>query len=392
MTPTKQPWSLRLLVALWWAVFSLITLLIYLNHAIGAGDYDIYHRGASRVAAGIPLYENLQGTDYLGPPLQVQLLAPIVAVTDYHTSSVLWFGINLGAAVFGVHLLARRLPNPLLFWALVPLFLPLFHSLWFGQVTPILFAVTALAWTAYHERRYMWCGALLAIIVWTKFYPGLFLVYFVWRGDWRVVAGGVVGTVGVVGFQVLVSGPQTFITYLTEVLPLLFSEGQPHLNHAFNAVLNFSQRLFIASPYTIPLFENPALASALRLGVSALLAGVLVIQTRRLPRHFDLEFALVLTTALLLGSTLAIYGMLTMLLCFVVLWMHAGTARDQRRVFLAILVIGAGANVHLLLMLAPQMARPALLLSMPFFGMMSAWALNVWQIAAQRTAAPAPTP
>jgi hypothetical protein len=380
------------LVAALWIAYLTMMIHIYTTHVIGAGDYSYYFRGAERLLNGVDLYTNLDSRSYVGPPLIAQIVAPIISLSggDFTRSSLTWLGLNVAALLGSLALLSRYLATPgqrMLLWLGTPLFISTFHSLWIGQITPILLALTVGAWVAYKENRPVWTGILLAVAVWTKFYPGLFLLYFLWKRAWRVVISAGVTTVVVVLWQMSI-GPAAFIGYFTDILPELGVQGQPQLSHSNNSVLGFAQGLFSANPQVIPLIESPALLTLTRWSLTLLMLGTLVYLTARRgmkdtqPRQFDLEYALVTVTALLLGSTLGTHGMLSVLLVYVII-IRSLSSRAQRRVYaLRILLSALLISVHLLVILSvlkppSENELPALALSTPFFGMLIAWGMVV---------------
>lgn len=381
------PWF-RLLVAVLWLGCLYVSFSLYNNHPEGAGDYKYYFRGSQRILNGLPLYEGIDPAgDYIGPALVIQVVLPLVALTnDFRTSANLWFLVDLAAVIAALSLIAATLPSArsrLMLWGAMALSMPLIYSLWAGQVTTIMLLFMVGAWYSYRKGNRIAAGALLAIIVWTKFYPGLLLVYFLWKRDWRVVASAAVTTVLVILFQMTLVGFEGFIRFFTDILPPLVAVGQPLLNGSNNSVLGFAQRLFAPAPGVIMLVESPLMVSLTRYGLTGLLLfSVFSLSAKRLTntRQFDMEYSLTLLVAMLLGSTLGVQGMLVAILPMVVILQSAPLSMRRTvrwGVALAYLLI----NIHLFIVLGFLSAvnpLPALVLSMPFFGMMLLWGMTVW--------------
>jgi len=278
--------------------------------------------------------------------------------------------------------------------------------MWGGQVTPIMFLFTVGAWYCYHKGYRIAAGALLAIIVWTKFYPGLLIVYFLWKRDWRVVISAVVSTVLVIVFQMGLVGFDGFVSFFREVLPPLLAEGQPWLNHSNNSVLGFAQKLFSPAPNIEMLVESPLLVSLTRYSLTLLLLFSVFFLSRQPMKktalvQFDLEYSLALVVAMLLGSTLGVHGMLSAMLPMAVLgygisrtalaesasaaFASAASKSQQRVTVLGVALAYLLINLHIFIIVgivAPgtDNTAPALLLSLPFFGMMLLWALLVYTL------------
>jgi hypothetical protein len=383
------PW---LLVGLLWLVFLAVALLIYTTHPNGAGDFGYYYRGIQRILDGRPPYTDLQSSDYVGPPLQVQLMTPLVAVArDEETSARLWFALNAALLAGTLALLCRfiaRRHHRLILWAVTPLFAPALMSLWLGQITIVLLAATVGAWAAYRTGRPRLAG-------------GLLVLYFLWKREWRVVLSAAVTTLLAIIFQMAVSGVDAFVYYMLNVLPNLTADGQPVLNHSNNAILGFAQKMFSESPQIIPLLVSPALVALTRFGLLFGLGGVTLYlisrPTTALSRtpaeKFDLEYAAVLLVALLAGSTLGVHGMLSALLVYVVLFYerHGLSPRQRTRLKLLSLVSALLINLHMPIILGylqppSDNTLPAPALALPFFGMVLLWGMVVWLLYRQRAA------
>jgi hypothetical protein len=398
MTRKWLPW---VGIAIFWTIYLLVMLMIYTNHPNGGGDYNFTWRGAQRIIHNIPLYKDMDPNfDYNYPPLLAQVVSPIVAVTNQQTSQVIWYCINVVLLLLIMIMLTGYIPRRewrLIFWAATPLFVPVYISLFLGQSTFVQLILLAGAWSAFKEKKRILTGVLIALAVWTKFYPGLFILYFLWKREWRVAASAALTTVGVILFQTLVSGADAMVDYFTKVLPSLFVEGQPSINHTNNSIVAFSQKMFSISPQIQPVLISPLLMHVTRFGLSFLVLSVLIylishpIQMRKTSAdQFDLEYALVFLSALLLGSTLATHAMLPTLFVFVLLFRNSkffnGITRKRliMRAFAAVILI----NVHMFIILGDlqppsENVLPALYLSTPFFGMMLIWGITSQTLAKQ---------
>lgn len=385
------PW---VLTGLLWLFYLIFTWNAYRYGAFGGGDFAAYYGDVQSWLNGGDLYGSLARDGYIYPPLFAQALAGIVRVAGgYYPSAAIWFGINIVLLFTTLGLLARHLATQrqrLLLWLGALCFIPVFDALWVGQITILITALIVGAWAAYKAERPLVTGVLLGIAVWTKFYPALFLVYFLWKRDWRVIGAAAATTGVVVGIQLL-GGVDLFVHYFTEVLPQLTTIGKPHHNHLNNSLLAFAQRLFSSSnPYALPLVESPLLVALTRYGITALLLGSLLWLTTRpaakdtLPAQFDLEYALVALTALLLGSILFIHGLVLLLLVYVLV-VRSAAPSQTRRLALWLLVSALLVSLQLFVVhgyLSPPSDKslPALALSAPFFGIMLVWAIAAFRL------------
>ncbi|HEX2906534.1 MAG TPA: glycosyltransferase family 87 protein, partial [Phototrophicaceae bacterium] len=236
-------------------------------------------------------------------------------------------------------LLSRYIPTPRsrqIFWAATPFYMPVFMSFFLGQSTFVQLILLAGAWVAFKENKRVITGVLIAFAVWLKFYPGLFIIYFLWKRDWRVVTSSLITTALVILFQIAISGLDAFI-------------------------VAFAQKLFSESPQVMPLLINPLMVHLTRFGLTFIVLGALFYLTAHPVRmqqttedQFDLEYAVTLLSALLLGSTLGIHAMLPVLPVFVILLRRKYGLSHLSRYRLKLLCTAASIliNIHWFIMWA----------------------------------------
>lgn len=347
-------------------------------------DYRSYYQGALRLAEGQPLYQGFTGTTYVYPPLLAQVLAPFARVLGWDGLAVVWLIGGAALLIGATALLGRYASTPArrrMVWIMPLLFTPVVQGFWVGQVSFLMLAGLVGVWAAVRADRRSLAGALLALLAWIKVYPALLVIYFVWRRDWRLIRAVIVAGLLLGLFQVVVSGPDLMIEYFTDLLPGLSSQGQIEGLFKNCSILGFSQRLFTANASILPLVDAPALAGPTRLVLSLLVAGATVWAVTRRPAtvedpaRFDLEYALMVVTTLLLGATLWVSGMAPLLLAYGLLLERATTARWRRLAWLSFGVTSA----YFPLLLAFQVGNrlPALLLSIGFYGVLGLWVLLV---------------
>jgi hypothetical protein len=105
----------------------------------------------------------------------------------------LWFALNFGLVVIVAVMIARRLDDRLgthaawltPFVVAGPAIIATFQA---GNVQMATIALTLLAMLCIERRRHALGGALLAIAIAAKLYPGIFVLYLLLRRDWRPIA------------------------------------------------------------------------------------------------------------------------------------------------------------------------------------------------------------
>ena len=185
-------------------------------------DVGVYFRAAWAVRTGNDLYSVVdnRGWHYIYPPFFAILMSPLadppsgmsrVGYMAYDVSLGIWYIVTLAMGVGGAHILAKALEetssdpsvrNQPLFcqrWVALRI-LPLLillpaigRGLMRGQVDmPIAFLLCGVAASLLHKRRFR-AGLWLAATICIKIIPVLLLLLPVWRRDWRMICGVLVG-------------------------------------------------------------------------------------------------------------------------------------------------------------------------------------------------------
>lgn len=132
-----------------------------------------------------------------------------------------WLLLNLVFLVLTFVLLVRstRLAPEriglLVFLALVPLC----SNFVFGQMHVLVLLLLTIAAWLYFKDRLVWSGLTLAIGTVLKIYPGLFLIFFLLKKQWRAAAGLVIGMGAGIVLSIRLFGMDACRLYAREVLP-----------------------------------------------------------------------------------------------------------------------------------------------------------------------------
>lgn len=148
---------------------------------------DLAHPYTSSTLGGL--------SSYLYPPIFGQILAPLSAL-PFPVFFALWTALLVVVLAW----LVRPWP-----WALLILALPISYELLVGNIHLLIAAVVVLGFTS----PGLWAFPLL-----TKITPGVGLVWFAVRREWRALAGAVAVTAVAMGLSVLVS-PGAWSDWLT---------------------------------------------------------------------------------------------------------------------------------------------------------------------------------
>ncbi len=190
---------------LWTSVVVLVVVAAvhYGFKAAESGSAIVRWRGLIELLVQGKNVYNEPGVDgsFPNPPLAAIVLRPFTMLPPV-PSALLWFAVKVALAAASVYWSVRlatgdefRLSTPAIAALIVLVSRPLLSDLEHGNINIlILFLVTAALWAFRHGRD---DGAGLAIALATAFKatPALFIPYFAYKRQWRVVAAALAGLV-----------------------------------------------------------------------------------------------------------------------------------------------------------------------------------------------------
>ena len=323
---------------------------------------DFYRNwiAARYIRDGIPIYSSQEegirrylgyrsdpqtpGVDKLThPPLAAILALPFVWL-DYPDATLAWNAASLCALAVSLWLVGRHLGIPFPPWAVFPLTtltllcIPLREHLIHGQLSLILLVLLIGAWALNRSGHPCWAGALVGLATAIKLFPGFVLLYFLVRREWKAFAAGVACLVALTQFTLLVVGPQAFVMYVTDVLPLLSQSRSYWLN---SSIIGFWSKLFdpgdgLDSQFVIPLSRNSLIA---RIGIAFSVGGILVCWARNVwvahsRDECDRAFGLTFTTMLLVSPVVWDYYFPLLVLPIALIWLAVSESAWGRAWFL----------------------------------------------------------
>ena len=324
---SSYPHGLYLLVACVWVIVLAGFFYLTVRQVRDASmDFLSYYVGASAIQQGKPIY-TLETHDsvsasigirqvgrYLYPPTLALLIQPFLLVSPY-VASLFWFFVNVGLLLIGVGVLLRqsnlrdhRMRAALL---LLPvLFTPVLMTIYLGQVNILIFILIVLVWLAFVGGRRYTSGAVLALAVWIKLWPIILIAYFVWKREWKVVSGAMVGLLLIGALTFALAGEGQTISFFTDKLPEISQGTEPGIDHLNQSIPGVFAKLFAPrSNYVHPLIESPTLAQQgsrvvmlLLIGATALLSSRPIVLKDR--EQFSTEFMLVVIAAMLITGRL----------------------------------------------------------------------------------------
>jgi hypothetical protein len=213
------------------------------------------------------------------PPTTIPFFLPI-ALLPYSAAFVVWDLVQLACLWLIVDLTLRafgwqmgRGVTLMAALGLIALW-PIRESFVEGQLNIPVAAGIVGCWYALRQRRPVLAGIALALAVALKPLAGLFILWALWRREWRLLfaAGATLAAFGVVG--VALSGIEGTIDYVTKAYPMHAELWPGYKDNA--SPQGFFTRLFGPSDWRPrPPYPTPGLSRVLTLGSWALAVGLL---------------------------------------------------------------------------------------------------------------------
>jgi hypothetical protein len=138
---------------------------------------------------------------YPNPPIMALMLRPLAEMHPL-VGPLVWFYLKVGMTLLALAWAFRLVETPeqpFPPWAKALAVLlalrPILGDLMHGNVNLLILFLVIGALFAHRQGRDLLCGTTLALAIACKVTPALFLPYFVWKRQWRVLAGVAVGLV-----------------------------------------------------------------------------------------------------------------------------------------------------------------------------------------------------
>ena len=287
----------------------------------------------------------------LGPitPFSALAVWPIAAMPPLAAKHCwLIFNMALVAASLGLvrsltHLSWRRI------LLVAVLSVPLNKNVLFGQYyVLLLFVLTLACWCYVHQRRFL-SGLLIGVGFGLKFFPVLYLGYFLRKKDRMASAGGILGCLGVTIMSIAVFGWQAHRILFVQILPWAFrGEAMNPYNATSASLATLLHRLFVFEPNwnPVPSYHMAWMFAVLLPLVQTLLfapALLLAEPGDNRPRRLHLEWSAVLIASLAISTLPASYHFTLLILPVCLMW---NVAQEQASfaatAILLLLYIGIG--------------------------------------------------
>jgi alpha-1,2-mannosyltransferase len=304
---------------------------------------------------GSKIYDHF---NYPNPPIMALLLSPLVAIPNPIVGAFVWFFLKIGMTLLALGWVFRlieseevRFPT----WAkgvTVLLSLrPVMSDLIHGNVNLFILFLVIAAVFAYQRGRPFVSGVVVALAIACKVTPALFIPYFLWKRQWKALAGCAVG-LGLFLFVV----PSAFfgwqdnneklLAWTKQMILPFVAKGEVTSEHNNQSVPGLAHRLLthapssstyvndqkVATEYHNVVSLDPRTAGLIVKGCMALFA-LLVVWSCRTPSTIRpgwrsaAEFSIVVLGMLLFSERTWKHHAVTLLLPFAVLCYYLAACR-----------------------------------------------------------------
>jgi hypothetical protein len=137
--------------------------------------------------------------NYPNPPIMALMLRPLAELPPV-VGALIWFYAKALMAVWSMWMMFRMLerdgpafPTWAKFTAVFLSLRPLIGDLHHGNVNILILFLVIASLYSYCNNRDVLCGVLLALAISCKVTPLLFVPYFLWKRQWRVLSGVAIG-------------------------------------------------------------------------------------------------------------------------------------------------------------------------------------------------------
>ncbi len=345
------------------AALSLVLFIFRLNNikennytAVFGIDFIAYHTAAELVKNGnsteiyAPVNKNFSSVDKgvffetakrsgfkFSPTRYVYMpvfLLPFKGLSGlkFQCAADIWLGVNI-LAIAAIMLIQWYLTRDILkpfpaaafILSINLLSFPLFYALKLGQTTIIIYLAVSLIYLLTMKQKPVLAGTVLGVITAMKYSPVIFLLYFLYRKQYKLVFSCIVSILSIIMLSVCIYGWELNTTYWS-YLSLLSGTGQ------IAGWSNQSLQAFMLRQFTntnalhFNPVHTPALFSVFKylLSFLVLLPVYLALTKNNIEsnqRHYPLEFSAILLSMLILSPVTWLHYLCLSSLSFILLIM-----------------------------------------------------------------------
>ncbi|MDP2653089.1 MAG: glycosyltransferase family 87 protein [Candidatus Omnitrophota bacterium] len=296
-------------------------------------DFHINYHASRALMSGGDIYfvhkeKDCPNREWYNSPFLAYAFAPFSLLPEI-PAYMLWITLLLAVTVFSYWLFSRFFENKPLFWAVTLVITAFSYPLKFAQergtVDHLIYLLVVLMFFSYAVKRRAWVtGVLLSAATLMKLYPGIFILYFAVKREWKVLTWSLVSFAGLV---LLTGWGGTYGTFIQKMTGVVTHGTQIWTgNHSLVSCLNLTVGAGVMQGIIPKSFEEKsflALVCALILTVLYWWAIKALLRARvRTTRVIALEFSLLLSLATVTSPTSHDYNLVLLMFATMALMYH----------------------------------------------------------------------
>lgn len=346
-------------------IFFLISFVWMLRALLlpGYPDLKVHYFGAQHLIERENPYidDEKYFTSQVYPPFDIVFFIPLV-IFPFVVAQKIWICLSIAAILGSVILINRVFNKPffnplsLFLTSLVFIAFPTKFTLGMGQINAVILFLTTLVWYFFSKKAYVKSGIILGFPLMLKFFPLLFLPYFLYLRKWSLLVSCIAMLCVLFLLSLFFIPFDVQFNYFTNVLPeLLASWKGDYYNQSLTGVLMRS---------TQDKFIWQILRGGLVLFFLLLTFGAIFLYKKKTQGILNVEIALIMTLSLLINNFSWQHHFIQLVLPFYIL---VYTIKEYKEYYYLYIVLALSYALIAINFVAPS-SVPSLFQNHVFFG------------------------
>jgi hypothetical protein len=199
---------------------------------------------------------------YLNSPFTITFFYPFTFIENPYIAKAIYNLISIVLFSWSLYLLVRykfKKRYEILFFLPILFFVPIRNGILFGQSYFLIFALVVFGFLSIENKKEKLGVSLISIAVLLKIFPVFYGVALLFYKNWKAIMVGIISSLILISFSIVISGVPIWETYLLEILPNAIQNNST-VDFRYNAQSMdvFLKTLFIEDSYYNPdaLFNN----------------------------------------------------------------------------------------------------------------------------------------
>ncbi len=207
-------------------------------------------------------YTNVLVDFYINSPFTITFFYPFTFIENPYVAKAIYNLICIVLFSWSLYLLVRdkfKKRYEILFFLPILFFVPIRNGILFGQSYFLIFALVVFGFLSIENKKEKLGVSLISIVVLLKIFPVFYGVALLFYKNWKAIMVGIISSLILISFSIVISGVPIWETYLLEILPNAIQNNST-VDFRYNAQSMdvFLKTLLIEDSYYNPdaLFNN----------------------------------------------------------------------------------------------------------------------------------------